>query len=92
MLVIARHNGFEYILATVDSTEAALPEDHFPDDAPEVTDIFAEDTPEVEESTQVVDDTQPEQSQDMTYSFVVLFALGIIAGLLFFSIFSRKWD
>lgn len=34
MLVIARHNGFEYILATVDSTEAALPEDHFPDDAP----------------------------------------------------------
>ena len=76
MLVIARHNGFEYILATVDSTEAALPED----------------TPEVEESTQVVDDTQPEQSQDMTYSFVVLFALGIIAGLLFFSIFSRKWD
>ena len=80
MLVIARHNGFEYILATVDSTEAALP-----DDAPE-------DTPEVEESTQVVDDTQPEQSQDMTYSFVVLFALGIIAGLLFFSIFSRKWD
>ena len=76
MLVIARHNGFEYILATVDSTEAALPED----------------TPEVEESTQVVDDTQPEQSQDMTYSFVVLFALGIIAGLLFFSILSRKWD
>lgn len=85
MLVIARHNGFEYILAIVDSTEAALPEDHFPDDAPE-------DTLEVEESTQVVDDTQPEQSQDMTYSFVVLFALGIIAGLLFFSIFSRKWD
>lgn len=85
MLVIARHNGFEYILATVDSTEAALPEDHFPDDAPE-------DTTEVEESTQVVDDTQPEQSQDMTYSFVVLFALGIIAGLLFFSILSRKWD
>lgn len=85
MLVIARHNGFEYILATVDSTEAALPEDHFLDDAPE-------DTSEVEESTQVVDDTQPEQSQDMTYSFVVLFALGIIAGLLFFSIFSRKWD
>ena len=77
MLVIARHNGFEYILVTVDSTEAALPEDHFP---------------EVEESTQVVDDTQPEQSQDMTYSFVVLFALGIIVGLLFFSIFSRKWD
>lgn len=76
MLVIARHNGFEYILATVDSTEAALPED----------------TPEVEESTQVVDDTQPEQSQDVTYNFVVLFALGIIAGLLFFSILSRKWD
>lgn len=81
MLVIARHNGFEYILVTVDSTEAALPEDHFP-----------EDTPEVEESTQVVDDTQPEQSQDVTYNFVVLFALGIIAGLLFFSILSRKWD
>lgn len=81
MLVIARHNGFEYILATVDSTEAALPEDHFP-----------EDTPEVEESTQVVDDTQLEQSQDVTYNFVVLFALGIIAGLLFFSILSRKWD
>lgn len=76
MLVIARHNGFEYILATVDSTEAALPED----------------TPEVEESTQVVDDTQPEQSQDMTYSFAVLFALGIIVGLLFFSILSRKWN
>ena len=76
MLVIARHNGFEYILATVDSTEAALPED----------------TPEVEESTQVVDDTQLEQSQDVTYNFVVLFALGIIAGLLFFSILSRKWD
>ena len=82
MLVIARHNGFEYILATVDSTEAALPEDHFPDDAPE-------DTPEVEESTQVPDDDQP---QDVTYNFVVLFALGIIAGLLFFSILSRKWD
>lgn len=76
---------FENNLAVVDSTEAALPEDHFPDDAPE-------DIPEVEESTQVVDDTQPEQSQDMTYSFVVLFALGIIAGLLFFSILSRKWD
>lgn len=85
MLVIARHNGFEYILATVASTEAALPEDHFPEDAPE-------DTPEVEESTQVVDDTQLEQSQDVTYNFVVLFALGIIAGLLFFSILSRKWD
>lgn len=81
MLVIARYNGFEYILATVDSTEAALPEDHFPEDAPEV-----------EESTQVVDDTQLEQSQDVTYNFVVLFALGIIAGLLFFSILSRKWD
>lgn len=72
---------FENNLVVVDSTEAALPEDHFP-----------EDTPEVEESTQVVDDTQPEQSQDVTYNFVVLFALGIIAGLLFFSIFSRKWD
>ena len=72
---------FENNLAVVDSTEAALLEDHFP-----------EDTPEVEESTQVVDDTQPEQSQDVTYNFVVLFALGIIAGLLFFSIFSRKWD
>lgn len=82
MVLYARSDGIsEYILATVDSTKAALPEDHFP-----------EDTPEVEESTQVVDDTQPEQSQDMTYSFVVLFALGIIAGLLFFSIFSRKWD
>lgn len=76
---------FENNLAVVDSTEAALPEDHFPEDAPE-------DTPEVEESTQVVDDTQLEQSQDVTYDFVVLFALGIIAGLLFFSIFSRKWD
>lgn len=85
MLVIARHNGFEYILATVDSTEAALLEDHFPEDAPE-------DTTEVEESIQVVDDTQPEQPQDVTYNFVVLFALGIIAGLLFFSILSRKWD
>lgn len=72
---------FENNLVVVDSTEAALPEDHFP-----------EDTPEVEESTQVVDDTQPEQSQDVTYNFVVLFALGIIAGLLFFSILSRKWD
>ncbi len=82
MVLYARSDGIsEYILATVDSTEAALPEDHFP-----------EDTPEVEESTQVVDDTQPEQSQDVTYNFVVLFALGIIAGLLFFSIFSRKWD
>lgn len=85
MLVIARHNGFEYILATVDSTEAALPEDHFPEDAPE-------DTPEVEESTQVVDDIQPEQPQDVTYSFAVLFALGIIVGLLFFAIFSRRWN
>ena len=82
MVLYARSDGIsEYILATVDSTEAALPEDHFP-----------EDTPEVEESTQVVDDTQPEQSQDVTYNFVVLFALGIIAGLLFFSILSRKWD
>lgn len=72
---------FENNLVVVDSTEAALPEDHFP-----------EDTPEVEESTQVVDDTQPEQSQDVTYNFVVLFALGIIVGLLFFSILSRKWD
>ncbi len=85
MLVIARHNGFDYILATVDSTEAALPEDHFPEVAPEYT-------PVVDESTQVVDDTQLEQSQDVTYNFVVLFALGIIAGLLFFSILSRKWD
>lgn len=76
---------FENNLAVVDSTEA-VPEDHFPEDAPK-------DTPEVEESTQVVvDDTQPEQSQDVTYNFVVLFALGIIAGLLFFSILSRKWD
>lgn len=81
MLVIARHNGFEYILATVDSTEAALPEDHFPE---------TEDT-EVTEST-TLDQQGETQSQDVTYNFVVLFALGIIAGLLFFSILSRKWD
>lgn len=81
MLVIARHNGFEYILATVDSTEAALPEDHFPE---------TEDT-EVTESTTL--DQQGEiQPQDVTYSFAVLFALGIIVGLLFFAIFSRRWN
>lgn len=83
MVLYARSDGISY--AVVDSTEAALPEDHFPEDA-------LEDTPEVEESTQVVvDDTQPEQSQDVTYSFAVLFALGIIVGLLFFSVFSRRW-
>ncbi len=71
---------FENNLVVVDSTEAAVPEDH-PEAAPEP----------VQESTQA-DDTQPEQPQDVTYNFVVLFALGIIAGLLFFSILSRKWD
>lgn len=72
---------FENNLAVVDSTEAAVPEDH-PETAPEP----------MQESTQA--DIQPDddQPQDVTYSFVVLFALGIIAGLLFFSIFSRKWD
>ena len=68
---------FENNLVVVDSTEAAVPEDH-----PEP----------VQESTQA--DIQPDddQPQDVTYNFVVLFALGIIAGLLFFSILSRKWD
>lgn len=72
---------FENNLVVVDSTEAAVPEDH-PETAPEP----------VQESTQA--DIQPDddQPQDVTYSFGVLFALGIIAGLLFFSIFSRKWD
>ena len=68
---------FENNLVVVDSTEAAVPEA-----APEP----------VQESTQA--DIQPDddQPQDVTYNFVVLFALGIIAGLLFFSILSRKWD
>ena len=72
---------FENNLAVVDSTEAAIPEDHFPE--------TEADSEPVQESTQVAD--QPEQSQDVTYSFAVLFALGIIVGLLFFSIFSRRW-
>ena len=84
MLLLSRAVGgieFDYILAAVDSTEAAIPEDHFPE---------TEADPEpVQESTQVAD--QPEQSQDVTYSFAVLFALGIIVGLLFFSVFSRRW-
>ena len=80
MLSCAVGIDFDYILAAVDSTEAAIPEDHFPE---------TEADPEpVQESTQVAD--QPEQSQDVTYSFAVLFALGIIVGLLFFSIFSRR--
>ena len=66
---------FENNLVVVDSTEAAVPEDH-PEAAPEP----------VQESTQA------DIPQDVTYNFVVLFALGIIAGLLFFSILSRKWD
>ena len=82
MLSCAVGIDFDYILAAVDSTEAAIPEDHFPE---------TEADPEpVQESTQVAD--QPEQSQDVTYSFAVLFALGIIVGLLFFSVFSRRWD
>ena len=83
MLMLSRGVGidFENNLVVVDSTEAAVPEDH-PETAPEP----------VQESTQV--DIQPDddQPQDVTYNFVVLFALGIIAGLLFFSILSRKWD
>lgn len=83
MLMLSCGVGFDFEnnLAVVDSTEAAVPEDH-PEAAPEP----------VQESTQA--DIQPDddQSQDVTYNFVVLFALGIIAGLLFFSILSRKWD
>ena len=66
-------------LAVVDSTEAAVPEDHFPEDT------------EVTEST-TFDQQGETQPQDVTCSFAVLFALGIIVGLLFFAIFSRRWD
>lgn len=70
---------FENNLAVVDSTEAAVPEDHFPEDT------------EVTEST-TLDQQGETQPQDVTYSFAVLFVLGIIVGLLVFSILSRKWN
>lgn len=86
MLMLSRgvEIDFENNLAVVDSTEAAVPEDHFPE--------TETDSEPVQESTQA--DIQPddEQPQDVTYSFAVLFALGIIVGLLFFSVFSRRWD
>ena len=80
MLVLSRGVGieFENNLAVMDSTEAAVPEDH------------PEDT-EVTEST-TLDQQGETQPQDVTYNFAVLFALGIIVGLLFFAIFSRRWD
>lgn len=82
MLLLSRGVGidFENNLAVVDSTEA-VPEDHIPE---------TEDT-EVTEST-TLDQQGETQPQDVTYSFAVLFALGIIVGLLFFAIFSRRWD
>lgn len=72
---------FENNLAVVDSTEA-VPEDHFPEDM--------EDTDLTESTT--LDQQEEAPSQDVTYSFAVLFALGIIVGLLFFAIFSRRWN
>ena len=80
MLLLSRGVGidFENNLAVVDSTEA-VPEDHFPGDT------------EVIEST-TLDQQGETQPQDVTYNFAVLFSLGIIVGLLFFSIFSRRWD
>lgn len=66
-------------LAVVDSTEA-VPEDYIPE---------TEDT-EVTEST-TLDQQGETQPQDVTYNFAMLFALGIIVGLLFFSVFSRRW-
>lgn len=82
MLMLSRGVGidFENNLAVVDSTEAAVPEDH-PETAPEP----------VQESTQAYIQPDDDQPQDVTYSFAVLFALGIIVGLLFFSVFSRRW-
>lgn len=83
MLLLSRAVGidFENNLAVVDSTEAAVPEDHFPEDM---------------EETQVIESTLDQQEetlpQDVTYSFAVLFVLGIIVGLLVFSILSRKWN
>lgn len=82
MLLLSRGVGidFENNLAVVDSTEA-VPEDHISE---------TEDT-EVTEST-TLDQQGETQPQDVTYSFAVLFALGIIVGLLFFAIFSRRWN
>lgn len=71
---------FENNLVVVDSTEAAVPEDH-PETALEP----------VQESTQAYIQPDDDQPQDVTYNFAMLFALGIIVGLLFFSVFSRRW-